>query len=228
MEKSIILNQVREIILEEAGKDNHLTEDLIAQRLNLSRTPVRENLRYLEESGVLERKQKTGIKLRNLSLREIIEIYDLRSVTEGLACRLLAPIVTEEILKKLKSLVQKYKEVTRRKNPVSGKRMKIELDFHHLIVSECGSEKLKKMVESLHFQTLTFQISHELELRDLGSENERMYSHERIVKALEKRDPDEAETTAKFHVQEQKEKLLQLFLGSSIMSVYKKRGVENG
>ena len=47
------------------------------------------------------------------------------------------------------------------------------------------------------------------------------------MKALEKRDPDKAETTAKFHVQEQKEKILQLFLGSSIMSVYK-RGGENG
>jgi len=222
MAKSIISSQIREILLEEASKGNHLTEDSIARQLNLSRTPVRESLKYLEEEGILERKQRTGIKLKKLSLREIIEVYDLRSVMEGLACRLLAPVIREETLKKLRKLSQKYDRETRRKNSAgSAERTKVELDFHHLIVSACGSEKLRKILESLHFQTLSFQISNELELKGLDFKDKKRYPHEAIVKALEKRDPDEAEMSAKLHVQEQKEKILQLFLGSSILPVYK-------
>lgn len=217
--KSILLNKVTEIVLEETSKGNHLTEDVIARQLGISRTPVREILRHLEEEGILERKQRKGIRLRISSLREIIEIYDLRSVLEGLACRLLAQKIEGKTLERLRELSRKYTEAMKKRKLSLMEDRRIEMNFHSLILSECGNKRLQKTWRNLDLLSVSFQLAHEFELEHSDLRPEK-YPHESIVEALEKGDPGKAEMAAKLHVQEKKDEILKLFLGHSISPIY--------
>lgn len=128
--KEQLLEQIKEIVFEEANNGASLTENGIARQLNISRTPVREVLSQLEKEGVLERKQRKGIVLCKPLLKEIVEIYDLRSALEGLAGRLLARMMDEATLKKLKELCSKYNKAKENGGPDSPERAETVAKLH--------------------------------------------------------------------------------------------------
>jgi len=211
----MLLSKVRQIVLEECGKGKKVTEGDIAGRLGVSRTPVREVLRHLEEEGLLERKQRKGISLRNISLREMIEIHDLRSSLEGLAGRLLAERIDDKIITRLRKLAGSYQRIIEKKPPVWPQWQNVEIAFHDLIVTQSANQRLKRLIDSLQLFTLSFQISHQLDLQGVDIRHGGRYTHDLIVDALEKRDPDEAEAAIRNHIQEHKMKVIGLFLGTT-------------
>jgi len=211
----MLLSKVRQIVLEECGKGKTVTEGDIAGRLGVSRTPVREVLRHLQEEGLLERKQRKGISLRDISLREMIEIYDLRSSLEGLAGRLLAERIDGKTLAKLRKLAESYQRIIEKKPLVWPQWRDVEIAFHDLIVTQSGNRRLKRLVDSLQLFTISFQIAHQLDLQGVDIRHGRRYTHDLVVAALEKRDPDEAEAAIRNHIQEHKMKVIGLFLGTT-------------
>src|SRR3954464_5859978 len=68
----------------------HLQEIPLAERMGVSRTPIREALNMLAKEGLLEPGPQRGYKIRTFSIEEIVEAYEVRATLEGLACRLLA------------------------------------------------------------------------------------------------------------------------------------------
>lgn len=68
----------------------HLQEVPLAERMGVSRTPIREALYILAKEGLLEPGPKRGYKIRTFSIEEIVEAYEVRAALEGTACRLLA------------------------------------------------------------------------------------------------------------------------------------------
>ncbi len=208
----MLLSKVRQIILEECVDGKTVTEGDIAKHLGVSRTPVREVLRHLEEEGLLDRKQRKGISLRRISLREMVEIYDLRSSLEGLAGRLLAERIDDKVLAKLRELARSYQRIIEKKPLVWPQWRKVEIAFHDLIVTQSGNHRLKRLVDSLQLFALSFQFAHQLDLQGIDIRHGRYYTHELIVDALEKRDPDEAEAAIRNHIHEHKMKIIGLFL----------------
>lgn len=69
---------------------DRLREEDVAKRLNLSRTPVREALRKLENNGIVEHRPRIGAVIRKLSQTEIVELYEMRIVLERTAARMAA------------------------------------------------------------------------------------------------------------------------------------------
>ena len=67
-----------------------MTEQELGKRFDLSRTPVRDALKVLENEGLIERRKRKGIYLKALSISEVLALYDVRSVLEGFAGRLAA------------------------------------------------------------------------------------------------------------------------------------------
>ena len=156
--KNNILEKVKKIVVKEGSSHNPLSEEGIAEQLGVSRTPIREVLSHLEEEGLLERKHKRGITLKEPSLKEIIEIYDLRSVLEGLAARLLADEIDKETLDELKILCQNLERIRESKNVTLSEVEKVDLAFRQKIVEKCGNNYLKKIINNFHLITLSFQL----------------------------------------------------------------------
>ena len=80
----------------------HLQEVPLAERMGVSRTPIREALNMLAKEGLLEPGPKRGYKIRTFTIGEIVEAYEVRATLEGMACRLLAEAgLSEEVVAKL-------------------------------------------------------------------------------------------------------------------------------
>ncbi|MCK4244383.1 MAG: GntR family transcriptional regulator, partial [Candidatus Omnitrophica bacterium] len=211
---------VRKIVVKEGSSHNPLSEEKIAHQLGVSRTPIREVLSHLEEEGLLERRHKKGITLKEPSLKELIEIYDLRAVLEGLAARLLAAEIDEKTIDELKGLCQNLKRITESKNVTLSEVEKVDLAFHQKIVEKCGNNRLRKVINNFHLITLSFRLTQKKEFK----KRKFHFPHEEILKALENKGPDKAELAIRLHIQEGKESFIKEILGPTALLVKQKNG----
>ena len=86
-----VVVELRDMIMRgEFSAGFHLQEVPLAERMGVSRTPIREALNMLAKEGLLEPGPKRGYKIRTFSIEEIVEAYEVRATLEGMACRLLA------------------------------------------------------------------------------------------------------------------------------------------
>lgn len=96
-----ITETLREWLLQgEFAPNSRLQETALAERLDVSRTPVREALRGLAKDGLLDYAPNRGYSVRPFSLDDILSAFRVRSVLEGLGCRLIAERGMSEVLDK--------------------------------------------------------------------------------------------------------------------------------
>lgn len=101
--ESVVL-ELRDMIMRgEFAAGFHLQEVPLAERMGVSRTPIREALNTLAKEGLLEPGPKRGYQIRTFTVDEIVETYEVRAALEGTACRLLAERgLPEEVAAKLR------------------------------------------------------------------------------------------------------------------------------
>src|ERR1700688_1771693 len=106
-----ILRRIKTGELEAGAKLNEVD---FAQHLRISRSPVREAFRALEEAGLARLEKNRGVFIREISDEEAAELYTVRAGLDEMAGRLLAPRVTTEQLKELKKLVTQLETSSKR------------------------------------------------------------------------------------------------------------------
>lgn len=177
----------------------------LARHFGVSVTPVREALNNLEEKGFVERRKKKGTFLKSFSLKEINEIYDIRSIMEGLAARLLSVTHNREIIKNLRKINSEYiKHRPGRKKSVLAP---IDYKFHMLIVESSQNMRLKNLIRDLHLITKTLKQKSSSEgYLQKGEVNP--YAHSDIIDAIESGSPIRAEDIARRHVEWTKDNII--------------------
>lgn len=129
-----------------------LTEATIAERLGVSRGPVREAFRALESSGLVRLEKNRGVFVRQISIREADEIYELRAVLDEFVGRRLAQVVTPVQVRELRQIVERMDKATAR-NDVDA-YLAANLAFHDRLVELTGNAKLlvtyRRLVNELH------------------------------------------------------------------------------
>jgi DNA-binding GntR family transcriptional regulator len=213
---------VEEAVNEELLAGNLLTEQKLAVRLGVSRGPIREALSVLEDKGFLERKKKSGIKLRHLSLREAVEVFDARICIEGMAARLLVNKISQEIIKELESVNRHYALMRKHKSPDQAGIELAGLKFHQCLVNKCGNRYLKQMADRFHMIPMGFRLTRLADTSHVNGNGtlivKQHHGHEAILKALKADNPDQAEKAVRLHIQEAKEQYINEALGSTALS----------
>ena len=129
-----------------------LNEVTIADLLGVSRGPVREAFRALEESGLVRLEKNRGVFVRQIAVEEADEIYELRAVLDEFAGRRVAQKVAPGELKKLRVLVDRMDRAAVR-NDVDAYHV-ANLEFHDTLVVLAGNGKLlvtyRRLVNELH------------------------------------------------------------------------------
>lgn len=108
----IAYQTIREGIL--AGRfrpGERLKEERIAKESGVSRTPVREALRWLEHEGVVTSEKRRGSRVAPLSSEQVSDLYELRARVEGFACTLAARRITDEQRSALRRAAEEFAEV---------------------------------------------------------------------------------------------------------------------
>jgi DNA-binding GntR family transcriptional regulator len=178
-----------------------LRQEALAEEFGVSRTPVREALRQLQATGLVELLPNRGAVVRGPSAREIREAYEVRAELEGLAAELAAGRISDRDLLRLReaqALFRKSVETliarrARRRAPWKDESVWVRANdlFHQAILDAAGNERLSDTIADLHRSfprdltwTALSQSSRLLE--------ENVEQHEAVLEAIEQRDSAEA------------------------------------
>lgn len=185
-----------EILARRLRPGARLVERVLAQRFGLSKTPVREAIARLERDGLVEVVPSQGAVVRRLGLQEVRNLLELRQVLEGFAARRAAERADEATLENLERILEQADRVRRLGRPELYREY--DLQFHALIREAAGNETLTQVMEGLGAQIrLVMSTSAALPGRIEASVSE----HRRILEALRRRQPAEAERAACEHIQ---------------------------
>jgi phosphonate utilization transcriptional regulator len=167
-----------------------------ATRLQVSRGPVREAFRGLEQAGLVRTEKNRGVFVRTVSPAEADEIYAVRAVLEEAACRMLAARIDARELAVLREWLDAMRAAFDAQDPVAYTRANVA--FHDAIVAASGNLKLyetyRGLVSELSlFRCVALGVHAEAMARSLGE-------HRAILTALASRDAERAAALMQAHV----------------------------
>lgn len=174
-----------------------IVEKEYAERLNISRTPVREALRLLEMEELVEYLPRTGVVVKRISVEDAIEIYKIRHSLEVLASINAMDNITEEEIKDIENLL----DITEQKNKDGDVEEVIRLFgvFNTKIYEASRMKRLANMISRLNEYLQRF--------RNISiSENERrekaLREHRIILKAIAEKNKDQIDDIIKKHLED--------------------------
>ena len=193
----------RRIISGEIAAGTKLNEADIAGMLGVSRGPVREAFRALDEAGLVRVEKNRGVFVRQVSLAEANEIYEVRAVLEGLIGRLAAKRIDAEQVEQLRAVVKKM--VAHDKTRKAESYFQLNVEFHELLARASGSHALQNNYR---------RVVNELDLyrretiaRSTDNIPVSTREHEAIVNAVSQGDEKLAERLMTEHVLQSRERL---------------------
>ena len=133
---------------------DHLKENEISEQMGVSRSPVREAFRHLEQEGLIESIPNRGVFVKSFNAKEIEEIFTLRAALENLAFELViqGDKLPGEDWEQLDKFILKQKTAMESKS--FDELTRFDMDFHEYIVRKADSTRLLKMWRSLRGQIL--------------------------------------------------------------------------
>ena len=209
-----ILERLRALILTgEYGPDERLIEEQLAERLGVSRTPVRQALTMLEAEGLVEIEPNRGATVCSFSIDDVWDIYDLRAVLEGHAARRAAGRVERRELEYLRELTGEMEGLAGRFDDHEEEiRVLVALnqEFHGTIVEASRNRRLGRLINRtveipLMFKAFFWYTPHERIISN--------HYHRQILEALEGGDADRAEIIMREHVYEGRDFVLRALDG---------------
>jgi len=193
----------RAIAAGELRGGDRINESALALKLGINRGPVREACRTLEQTGVLRSAVNRGFFVREISIKEALDIYDLRAKLFGMAGRLAAASVTSADLSELDGLVERMEAAVEAED--IGAYYPLNCEFHSLIVACADNHKLNLLWPNLESELHLFRR------RGLvlpGSLRVSNYDHRAMVAALRAGDAAAAERIMEQHIHSGKARLL--------------------
>lgn len=176
--------------------DGKLDERELAQRLGISRTPLREAIHRLVSEGFLKVVPRKGIYVVRRSKKEIVEILLVRAALEGMAARLATQHLNESDLNKMQDLFAPFDPATVKDQSL--KYSDANIRFHEMVINLSKCEKLIALASNLfdqmrwvRFRAAAFYDRHPMTLLE----------HRSIIDALEARDPDLSERKMRDHIE---------------------------
>ena len=191
----------RMITLGELGPGDKLNEVALAERLGVSRGPVREAFRVLEEAGLLTLKKNRGVYVRQIPLQEALEIYELRAMMEAHVGAVLAESASEEQLNSLQTMIDSMEQAVQAQDSALYYRLNVE--FHETMVSFAGNRKLYLLYRRLTRELALFRRRN-LAAQSLSTGS--IQEHRQVLAAIRSRNTQLAADTLRRHVLQSRER----------------------
>lgn len=188
-----------------------LTEEHWAQTLRVSRTPVREAFHRLEAEGLIKPRKKRGFIVARDSREEVEELFELRSILEGYALRIISQNLSEEIFCQLNEFIKRAEEALKKKR--IEEVFEWNTRFHDTLHDQVSHKtRLYRLIENMRKYVLRHRKD-TLRYPDGGRRS--IEGHKKIMMALSLKDPDLCERVMREHIQEAKEDALQSLFGET-------------
>ncbi|CAG9607720.1 GntR family transcriptional regulator [Pseudoneobacillus rhizosphaerae] len=157
---------IRKMILNGTLKPGERVNQVqLAEKMEISRGPIREALRLLQNEGLIKHEANKGTFVSTLSTQDIYEIYTLRALLESEAARLASPNLTAKDFDTLDLLINDFSKALE-ENDLE-REARIDIRFHHTIVSASKHQRLIHMHQQLDTQVgaMYFTVANNLPTR---------------------------------------------------------------
>lgn len=189
---------IRAMILSgEVPSGAKLSEEALASRCGVSRTPVREALRRLESELLISRSETLRSFVADWSMDDVKDAFELREMLESHAASRAAQRIEPEQLERLRALNERIFEAVDRSEPNIADFIEHNRVFHAIILEAAGSPRLASALARVIEQPVVWRTAH-----NYGSDNlQRSYrEHAELLAALERRDESWAAAVMTAHV----------------------------
>lgn len=173
-----------------------IPQEKLAKELGISRTPLISALKYLEHEKLVEVKPRRGFFVRLFTLEEMISIFEIRELLEGLSARRAATKISEEEALELRKIFKDFQQIDNIEDYQAYARADKQF---HTYISEIGAKEfLATILQTLNIITLAYQnITSEGLIRE---PNETIKDHMKIVDAICNNEPEMAEQFMRDHL----------------------------
>lgn len=185
------------ILSGELARGQRLREEVLASRVGVSRTPVREALRRLDAEGLVEFTPNRGARVTAWSEQELDDLYDIRALLEGHGARLAATRVTDEQLDVLCELAAEMERLARRGSSAADELTTLNGLFHRAVAHASGSSQLESLVRSIIDVPLVHRTFQRYSPERLLASS---FHHVELVQALQAHDGAWAEAVMRGHI----------------------------
>lgn len=195
--RDVVFESLRKAIVEGSLKPGQrLMEVQLAEQLGVSRTPVREAIRKLELEGFVIMLPRKGAYVADMSVKDIVDVLEVRAALEGLAANLAAERMEEKEIEELKKVSEDLNEAMKERN--LDEILKKDVEFHQCIFESAGNKKLTQMINSLWEQVYRFRAGY---MSDQSAMSGIREEHEQLINAIIRGEGEEASKCAKEHIE---------------------------
>lgn len=203
---------LREIVYEElkmqilTGKivpGTRMMEVELAEDMGVSRTPIREAIRKLEKEGLVTIEPRRGAYASQISVKDMVDILEVRQDMEGLAAYFAASRMREEQFEELKRTSDAYNKAVEEGNTAN--MIAYDTKFHRIIVESCNNNILVHMIEQLQELVLRFRYIYYDNFRRAENMPE---EHRQIMEAIRDGRAEDARTAADVHIDRLKDMVI--------------------
>jgi len=184
-----------------------LVETQLAERLNVSRTPLREAIRQIQQEGLITDDQRGGLRVVTISVEDAEQLYDCRMALESLSVVGACQLATAEQLQEINALVLAAEKPEETGKELSSlQRLELDCQFHRRIAEASGNRWLTQLLDQVFDKMTLLRIQttqhnpRVLEIRD---------EHRQIYEAIAQRHTEKAAIAIRNHLSASKQRVVE-------------------
>lgn len=202
--RDVVFNTLRRAILKgELKPGERLMEIALADKLGVSRTPIREAIRKLELEGLVVMAPRKGAKVASITERDLNDVLEVRKGMEVLAISLACKRITGEELEKLEIIERDFQRLIESGNLTELAEMDVK--FHDTIYQATNNQRLVQLLNNLREQMYRYRMEY---LKDIAVRRTLAEEHKSICQALRERNQQQAEKYVSIHIDNQQKAII--------------------
>ena len=198
--RDVVFNTLRQAILRgELKPGERLMEIQLANKLGVSRTPIREAIRKLELEGLVIMIPRKGAEVADITEKSLRDVLEVRKALEELAVQLACEKITQEELEELEKAGENFKKVLKRSKDIT-EVAEADVRFHDVIYMATDNQKLIHLLNKLREQMYRYRVEY---LKNPDVHEQLTQEHEEIVYHIKRREKVEATAVTCQHIDNQ-------------------------
>lgn len=209
--RDVVFNTLRQAILKgELKPGERLMEIALADKLGVSRTPIREALRKLEQEGLVVMIPRRGAQVADITEKDLNDVLEVRIALENLSVEKACKRMTEEQIKKLGLAAKEFERTTAENNLV--KLAEADVAFHEIIYQAADNQTLNQVQSNLREQIYRYRVEY---LKDEEMRNQLVKEHEQLYLAMKERNVEKAQEISFHHIENQRKGIIRSIQGEA-------------
>lgn len=202
--RDVVFNTLRKAILTgELKPGERLMEIHLANKLGVSRTPIREAIRKLELEGLVTMIPRRGAEVAQITEKSLKDVLEVRRALDALCAELACTRITDAEMEHLKEACAEFEKATQQKDVAV--IAKADVALHDIIVAATGNQRLVQLVNNLAEQMYRYRFEY---IKDKSQHEKLIEEHRIIYESILNKNCEAAARAAKLHIDNQESSII--------------------